>query len=250
MKKLLPLFSLLILPVPQLFADTVMFSTQSNASQAGHPIDVMATFTLLNNTLTVSVTNLENNPTSDAQGLADVTFNLNFPTSAGLTGTPAYSFSADQVDISGNGPGAFTVSNTTVPWVAVLPTGQKTTSIGLCDGPVPAPCNSLPSHSTPWNSGLLLGGPGGSGSTSAYSNADGSLLNNHQPFNYETETFTITDNALSGLTSANISNVQFYFGTNNSLVTNLSEAVATPEPAPFALLAGGLGLLVMRRRKK
>jgi hypothetical protein len=79
-------------------AGTITYVTPSGATINGLPVDAEAVFTTGTDTLTITLTNLEANPTSVAQNLSDLTFTL-----SGGTITSLSSSSGQEITVNSNG---------------------------------------------------------------------------------------------------------------------------------------------------
>jgi PEP-CTERM motif len=228
--------ALAMLAIPAVFGSAaradLTFATATGATAGGQAVDALATLHFSGNTLTVTVTNLENNPTSDIQSING----LNIVFANGQTTGSLTSSSAQQVTI--NGSGGYTLGSTgSTDWLFNSNVndgsgaGVEITTIGNAHAPQ-----------------TIIGGPGSNG----YSNANPSITN-HNPFLYETATFTLT---IPNLSSTTVSNLYFEYGTQSGsdvLGVPQSSAQTVPEPASVAmmLLGGGMaaGYAGYRRRK-
>ena len=206
-------------------ADTV-FLTPAGSTLGGSPVNASATFNQSGNILTITLQNLQANPTSVIQAISGFRFTV-----ATGSGTLTSS-SGDHIDIATNG----TFSNL----------GVSTTDWSLSSSGGDYFLNGL-GPSGPDQT--IIGAPNGSG---VYSNANGSIAGNnpHNPFLNQSATFSVTIPGLPA--NAVITNVVFQFGTGTDSVPG-GPGVPVPEPASMFLL--GSGLLGVRsfirgRRKK
>jgi hypothetical protein len=88
-------------------AGTVTYITPSGSTSQGSPVDAEAVFTTGAGSLTITLTNLEVNPTSVGQNLSDVTFTLSDGTNASFQLA-----SSSGTDVSIDGHGDATVGST------------------------------------------------------------------------------------------------------------------------------------------
>jgi hypothetical protein len=209
------------------------YVTAVGSTAGGQPVDATATFHFSADQLTITVRNLESNPTSDIQSINGIAFSVSpSETVATLTGS-----SAVQRTITSNAVGGFSDSATplTTNWnlnFGVSGFAFELTTIGN-------------SHATE----TIIGDPA---LTGAYSNANPSIVgSNHNPFLTGTATYTLS---IPGVTTATtIAGMQFEFGTTSG--TNVQGTQAVPEPTSLSLIGIGLGGVVIaglrnRRRRQ
>lgn len=199
-------------------------------------MDVEAILTFGNGTLMVTVENMETNPTSDVQNVNGISFDLSGLTSSNVTLT---SFSSTDINnltqgVAGppSGTGWTTSSDTTNNW-------NITTGTGTFD------MTTLGNAMAKWT---IIGGP--NPSDDEYTNANGSITNGtHEPFLWETATWTFSSSAFT--TSSAASDVMVAFGTATGVAVPGNAQTSTPEPGSLGLAAIGLGAVVLgaiRRR--
>ena len=202
-------------------ADTV-FVTPVGQTVGGQPVNGMATFAQTGNVLTITIQNLQANPTSVIQAISGLRFSV---VTAGGTLT---SSAGDHIAIAGNGTFASSGVSST-DWLLTSTTGNY------------------------FLNGLGAGGPdqtivGAPDAGNLYSNGNGSIAGNgpHNPFLRESGTFSVTILGLPA--NAAISSVVFQYGTSDDRVPGSSTAV--PEPASMVLLGTGLAGVVARLRRR
>ena len=206
------------------------FVTPVGSTAGGQSVDATATFMFSANQVTITLTNLEANPTADVQNVNGVSFSLStLQTSGTLSSSMAI-----QRTITSTAPGGFT------------DTGMLTTNWHLSTPPSPFAFDLTTignAHATE----TLIGNPD---ANNAYSAANGSIvLSNHNSFLAGTATFVLS---ITGVTSSSqISSMQFQFGTAAPTTDTVVVGVkAVPEPASFALLAiGASGAFLGRLRR-
>src|SRR5262245_59984138 len=81
-------------------AGSITYITPSGATSGGQAVDAEAVFTTGLDSLTITLTNLEANPTSVAQNLSDLNFSLSNGTNAGFS---LSSSSGQEVTVAGSG---------------------------------------------------------------------------------------------------------------------------------------------------
>jgi hypothetical protein len=208
-------------------ASTITFTTPTGSMTSG-PVNASATITTATNSVFITLTNLQANPTDVAQLLSDFDFVLSNGATTGTLGTT----SGQEVTVNSNG--TFSLGGTVSTGWGLnnnVGGGLQLTALGF---PI------APAH--------LIIGPSGAGNL--YSNANGSIAGNgpHNPFLNQTATFNI---AVTGVTAATtVTGATFSFGTTAGVnVPGTPGTPSVPEPISSALVGTGLiGLFYLRRR--
>jgi hypothetical protein len=201
-------------------ADLFSFATPTGATTSGGPVSATAGFNTMANSISITLTNLQANPTDIAQTLSDLVFTVGG--GASLTGSSQTGATSQEITV--NSGGTFTVGPTLTTAAAVGWPYSSTATVGTLNV-LTGPGHAGPAHE--------IIGPPGSGGT--YSNANGSIAGNgpHNPFLNQTASFTITGPGITAATT--ITAVTFSFGTGNETVTG----IPVPEPATFSVAACG-----------
>jgi hypothetical protein len=210
-------------------ASSITYTTPVGATTSG-PVSASAAFTTGLGTITVTLTNLEGNPTDIAQNISDLLFTVsNDPTpTATISSSSGREISIDK---DGN---ATTGSLVATGWGVEIDGGQiHLNDLGFAG----------PEHT--------IVGPG------PYTNANGSIAGNnpHNPFIDQTATFVL--NVPSVTADSTITGAIFSFGTIEGInVTGICTSGCTPQPPPvpepasLVLFGSGLALLGTRLRRK
>jgi hypothetical protein len=211
-------------------AGTITYVTPAGSTIPAGAVDASATFTTSANTLTITLTDLLANPKDVGQLLSDLLFTTN---GGSLTGSTQTAASSSEVTVAGNG--SFT-GPTPISGVATVgwPYAVNSATSGTLD--VLAAGGAGPAH-------LIIGPPGGGGT---YSAANGSIAGNgpHNPFLFESATFTITGSGITADTT--ITSATFSFGTTAG-VTVPGVPGFVPEPSSLVLALCGLGVVGLAR---
>lgn len=190
-----------------------------------------AAFTFGANTLTVVLTDTTTGPGSVADNLSGMFFNLSGATGGSLTGASSPTLRT----VNSNGTFSDAAGPTTVAGVGWVFSNSGTKyQLDVLSGTG----HAGPAHT-------ILGEPSYPG---------GSIGGNgpHNPFLYNSATFVYT--FTGGVTAASLpTNVWFQFGTTDDsfiqgTCTSGCTPTNTPEPATYAMLASGLGLLALGRK--
>ena len=205
---------------------TPIFSTSPGATLNSLPISAQASFTLAPDQLTITLTNLEVNPTSVIQNLSGIEFLL----SDGLSSGSLASSIGTEITIASQGTVTLG-SSVSTGWVLNAINGGmlQLTMLGTA---------LAPSHT-------IIGSADGSG---VYSNGNNSIAGNdpHNPFLDQTATFVLSVPGLK--TNTTVSNVTFSFNTDAGYIAPGTPAV--PEPATEALIGSALFFVALIRRRR
>jgi hypothetical protein len=202
-------------------ASTSTYVIPGGATVGGQPVSATATFVTSTNDLQITLTNLQNNPTSVIQNLSDLAFTL----STGQTVGSLLSSSALERTV--NGDGNFT-NGSTVSTGWQLETSGSGLRLHVLGTPI-GPAHTL---------------IGDSGAGNLYSNANGSIAGSgpHNPFITGTATFDIQIIGL--IASSLVNSATFSFGTTEG--ANVPGVPRVPGPATLLLLGSGLGIIGFR----
>jgi hypothetical protein len=211
-------------------ASTVTFVTPTGSTESGgHPVNASATFTTNPGSVSVTLTNLQANPTDVSQTLGAVLFMFStFQSSGTLT-----SSSTTPITVASNG--TFTLgSSGSTGWVVFSPLGGLELAVS--------------------GTSMAIIGPPGVGGT--YSNANSTIAGNgtNNPFSDLSATFTIANATLTAASTITV--MEFVFGATQVPVNHVVGVPVpsnVPIPAALPLFAtglGALGLLGWRRKRK
>jgi hypothetical protein len=217
---------------PAVQAQTTMtFVTPGNAKTDGLPVDATATFAVSQGKIVITLTNMTPNTVSSSQLLTDIAFKL--------SGNVGYinSFSSSSQDVTIKSTGMFNLgkSGVSTGW------GYADAGNGL------VLCVVCPFGMKP---GGDYGGPGIIG-PGPYGHANGSIDKSHDPFLYQTATFTIFDKNITAGTTVTAATFSFGTGFDVNLINGVPGGMpTTPEPQSMLLFGTGLLLVggILRRR--
>ena len=237
LSRLLPTSLLVILSSSLAMASSFTFTTPSGSTQGGQPVNAQAVFTTGLNSVTIDLSNLLTaaQMVTVAQNLSDLSFTLSGTFASGLVNNTNRSYSGTLIDVGAlgavsAGSGSFNgwdFSNSGSTFLLE--------DLGSLAGPAQT----------------ILGGT--AGSFTAYSNANGSIVNNdpHNPFLQGIAHFTL---GIAGVTAGtNVTAATFSFNTtlgNNIDGVGGSRPAAVPEPATYLMLGGGLLAIAALTRRR
>jgi hypothetical protein len=225
------------LAAPVSRADVEIFNMPTGSTVADGPVNATATFTISAGHITITIRDLEVNPTSVGQTINGVSFALSNGTTAGSLSSQK----GIQRSVTSKSPGGYT----DVGSPASPDTGSKIWNYNQANLGIEV--TSLGNHAAV---PTVIGDPNGS---NAYSNANGSITGNHNPFLAGTVTLVLN---IAGVASGTtITKMHFQFGTSEGEGTvGGKPPAAIPEPSTLAIATlgalGFVGLGLRRRIKK
>ena len=203
-------------------ASTSTYVIPGGTTVGGQPVSATATFVTSTNDLQITLTNLQNNPTSVIQNLSDLAFTL----STGQTVGSLLSSSALERTVKDNG--TFT-NGSTVSTGWQLETSGSGLRLHVLGTPI-GPAHTL---------------IGDSGAGNLYGNANGSIANENGPHNpFITGTATFDIQIIGLIASSLVNSATFSFGTTEG--ANVPGVPRVPGPATLLLLGSGLGIIGFR----
>ncbi len=219
--------ALLMLLTGTSYGSTISFFTPTGSTTSGGSVQAQVDFTINAGSVTVTLSNLGQNPTSDAQLIGSLRFTVTGATGSGSLSTLNSGLISD---IGANGSYTAGLSDLLTRWTANE--SGNTITLGTFSGGKP---NRL--IIGPDSLGLFNG-------AGIYSNANSSI-DNFDPVILGKASFTIS---IPGVTSASqIGDVVLGFGTNPT--TNTITTSAVPIPSAVWLLGSGLLCILGYRRK-
>src|SRR5215469_12342730 len=193
-------------------AGSITYVAPSGSTSGGGPVNAEADFTTAAGSITITLKDLQANPTDVAQLLSDVSFTVG--NGGSLTGSAQTGASSQELTVNGNGTFSIGANLTTVAAVGwVYTTTSSTGTLDVLQGPG----HAGPAH-------LIIGPPGGP----TYANANGSIAGNgpHNPFLNQFAEFTITAPNITADTT--ITSATFSFSTTEGI--DVPGVTVVPEP--------------------
>jgi hypothetical protein len=205
------------------WAGSISYCTPSGSTTKDGSVDAMASFITSSGGVTLTLTNLLENPTADGQLLSAIEFKV-----SGATGSGASTANSGQISTISSG-GSYT-----------SPAADALTRWKLSESGTQIDITTL-SGGKP---NRLIIGPDDNGgfdpSLGAYTNANASIIQ-HNPSVLGSAVFTIS---IPGVTDVSqISDVVFQFGTlagSNTVIGEICGADPVPEPGTLTLLGFGV----------
>jgi hypothetical protein len=196
----------------------IAYVTPMGSNAGGQPVNVEAIFVTSASTLTITLQNLQANPTSLIQCPSDLIFTVD--SGSTLAGSTLTTSSGQEITV--NAGGTFTLGSTVATGWPYDPTAGEVNVL--------APGGAGPTH-------LIIGPPGPG---NLYSNANGSIAGNgpHNPFLNQSASFTITGSGITANTT--ITSATFSFGTTSGVNV---QGVPVPEPHSLVLSLTGIGVI-------
>jgi hypothetical protein len=211
---------------------TITYQTASTAKDsAGDAVSAEAIFTTSQNTLTITLVNLLVDQKDVGQNISDLYFTLG----SSATSASSWTSSGNLINVAGDGT-TTSVGTDSTGWLL-----SYSSSAGFHLDGLNGAANT-PSYT-------ILGAPGAGG---VYDNANNSITGNgpHNPFLYESATFTLT---IAGITAdTTITGATFSFGTTSGDDVPGIPHTSVPDGGATALLLGAAltGLSIIKRRIK
>jgi hypothetical protein len=224
---------------PTARADVETFNTPTGSTVGDGPVNATATFTISAGHITITIRDLLANPTSVGQTVNGVSFTLSNGTTAGSLASQT----GIQRTVSSNAAGGYAdVGTPTSPVTGSKMWHYNHANLGI-------EVTSLGNHAAV---PTIIGDPNVS---NAYSNGNGSITGNHNPFLAGTVTLVLN---IAGVASnTTVTKMQFQFGTSEGEGTAIGQRRLGPlaVPEPSALTVASLGALAfigdgLRRRLK
>jgi hypothetical protein len=224
-------------------ASTFSFGTPTGQKDINgiDPVAASAIFLVSGNTITITLNNLEADPSEDAQVLDALTFQLNQN-----VGSATFLVTQTETEfIKVNNGGVDHQTSSTLSWNLSDQETGSTVDFSFCNAIVTG--TNCTSAGTDAPAGGIIGAPAGK-----YNNADSTIRGSaSNPYIFEDAVFTITMNSGTfNLTQSSYTNLLFGYGDTGSEYDAI--AGEAPEPSSFWMMAAALamGLAAFRYRHK
>jgi hypothetical protein len=214
-----------------LFAALSVSSAHATTFTFNDPGAAQAVITTGNGTISLTLTDLVQNPTDVASNLSAFSFTLSSsPTSESISSSSAITRTVA-------GDGSFTNGSAVSPGWSLSLVGATTSLDDLVGSGHAGPAETI------------IGAPGAGNN---YSNANGSITGNgpHNPFLDQSATWTFTAAGVTTATAVTAATFQFGTTDGSNHVTGTFVPTSTPEPGTLYMLWGAVGLVPFWQRKR